>query len=173
MHRSQPAVARGQPTRLRGSGGGTFIDAGVHEAATLRGHAQRLSSVEFHPSGAYVATTSFDTTWRLWDVETGAELLLQEGGHQREVYPLAFHPDGSLVATGDLGGLGRVWDLRSGKSVFLLRGHVKQMLALDFSPNGYHVASGSDDHTSIIWELRQQRTLYTIPAHRGLVSRVK
>ena len=146
--------------------------ASVREIGTLAGHAQRLSSVGFHPSGAYVATTSFDTTWRLWDTETCAQLLLQEG-HTKEVYALAFHPDGSLVATGDLGGLGRVWDLRSGKSIFLLRGHVKQLLSLDFSPNGHHVVSGSDDHTCTIWELRQQRTLYTIPAHAGLVSRVK
>lgn len=55
----------------------------------------------------------------------------------------------------------------------MLRGHSKQMMALDWSPNGYYVASGSDDHSSIIWELRQQRTLYTIPAHAGLISRVK
>ena len=162
----------GSSSSASSSSRGGLIEEGVREVATLSGHAQRLGSVGFHPSGRFVATTSFDTTWRLWDVETASQLLLQEG-HAREVYALAFHGDGSLVATGDLGGLGRVWDLRSGKSIFLLRGHVKQMLSLDFSPNGYHVASGSDDHTAIVWELRQQRTLYTIPAHGGLVSRVK
>ena len=66
-----------------------------------------------------------------------------------------------------------MWDLRSGKSIFLLRGHATQLLALDWSPNGYHVASGSEDCSSIIWELRQQRVLYTIPAHSGMVSRVR
>ena len=45
----------------------------------LKGHAGRLSRVAFHPSGRYVGTTSFDTSWRLWDVESCRELLLQEG----------------------------------------------------------------------------------------------
>jgi U4/U6 small nuclear ribonucleoprotein PRP4 len=42
---------------------------------------------------------SFDQTWRLWDVDTQQELLLQEG-HSREVFALGFQCDGSLVATG-------------------------------------------------------------------------
>lgn len=35
----------------------------------LTGHAGRLSRVAFHPSGRLVGTASFDTSWRLWDVE--------------------------------------------------------------------------------------------------------
>ena len=50
----------------------------------------------FHPCGDYVATASFDKTWRLWSVETGEELLCQEG-HSRPVYDLSFHPDGGSV----------------------------------------------------------------------------
>ena len=42
---------------------------------------------------------SSDQTWRLWDVETCTELLLQEG-HSREVYGIGFQADGALVATG-------------------------------------------------------------------------
>ena len=92
----------------------------VEEVAHLKGHAARLCSVAFHPTGRYVATTSFDHTWRLWDVETsnmqeGKELLLQDG-HAKEVYGVGFHPDGSLVATTDFGGVVQCWDLRTGKS---------------------------------------------------------
>ena len=93
----------------------------VEEVAHLKGHAARLCSVAFHPTGQYVATTSFDHTWRLWDVETsnmeeGRELLLQDG-HAKEVYGVGFHPDGSLVATTDFGGVVQCWDLRTGKSI--------------------------------------------------------
>lgn len=52
-----------------------------------------------HPSGDYIASASFDTTWRLWDAETTQELLLQEG-HSKEVYSVEFQNDGSLVASG-------------------------------------------------------------------------
>ena len=49
----------------------------------------------------YVASASFDTTWRLWDVETTQELLLQEG-HSKEVYSVEFQDDGALVASGSV-----------------------------------------------------------------------
>ena len=64
---------------------------------TLKGHIARLSTVEWHPQGRYIGTTSYDCSWRLWDVETAKELLLQEG-HGRENYGFAFHPDGSLAS---------------------------------------------------------------------------
>lgn len=92
--------------------------------AKLEGHLDRLARLAFHPSGRYLGTTSFDKTWRLWDVGTGKELLLQEG-HSRSVYGIAFHKDGSLAATTGLDALARVWDLRTGKSILALEGHVK------------------------------------------------
>lgn len=58
-----------------------------------------MCRVAFHPSGSYVASASFDHTWRLWDVETAVELLLQEG-HSKEVYSVDFQDDGALVASG-------------------------------------------------------------------------
>ena len=80
--------------------------------ATLSGHVGRACRVAFHPSGKYLGSAGyastyrrlmimyrFDMTWRLWDVETKAELLLQEG-HSREVFAIAFQGDGALVATG-------------------------------------------------------------------------
>ena len=67
--------------------------------AVMTGHQQRVCRVAFHPSGDYVGSASFDTTWRLWDVETAKELLLQEG-HSKEVYAIDFQNDGALVASG-------------------------------------------------------------------------
>ena len=72
----------------------------------------------------YGATAGFDATWRLWNVETGDELLRQEG-HSKEAYDVAFHPDGSSPLSVGLDAVGRVWDLRNGKSE-RPQGHVKQ-----------------------------------------------
>ncbi|RHY86269.1 hypothetical protein DYB37_003155 [Aphanomyces astaci] len=137
---------------------------------TLKGHQSRLGQLAFHPMGAHVLTASYDHTWRLWDVERGTELLLQEG-HYREVYAIACQGDGALCATGDLGGVGRVWDLRSGKSIMTLQGHAKQIVSLDW--NGYVLASGSDDHSVRIWDLRKRQNVYVVPAHDGMVSTVR
>jgi len=144
----------------------------VDPIGTFKGHAQRLSQISWHPIGNYVGTSSYDHTWRLWDVETTTEILLQEG-HSYPVYAFAFHGDGSLALSGDLRGVTRLWDLRSGKSIDTLRGHVTQTLCADFSIDGYHVATGSGDHTARVWDLRQRRCLHVIPGHASLVSQTR
>jgi U4/U6 small nuclear ribonucleoprotein PRP4 len=138
----------------------------------LRGHLERIARCAFHPSGRFLGTASYDTTWRLWDIETRRELLLQEG-HSKEVYAIGFHPDGSLLGTGDLDAIGRIWDLRTGRSIMVLQGHAKDILSIDFSGNGYHVATGSEDGTVRIWDLRKHRPLTTIPAHTSIVQHVR
>ena len=39
--------------------------------------------------GLYCGTVSYDTSFRFWDVETGQQLLLQDG-HAREVMGIDF-----------------------------------------------------------------------------------
>ena len=149
----------------------------IEESAHLKGHAARLCSVAFHPTGRFVATTSFDHTWRLWDIETssmaeGKELLLQDG-HAREVYGVGFHPDGSLVSTTDFGGVVQCWDLRSGKSVCHFLGHARRVVCSEFSPNGFQLATAGDDGTIKIWDLRRRRASASIPAHTNLITQLK
>lgn len=163
----------------------------ITETACLRGHQARLSKIAWHPTQKYVATTSFDHTWRLWDVETNKQLLLQDG-HFRETYGIAMnHPDGSLCSTTDFGGAVHLWDLRTGKSVAHFLGHAKRVLCTEFSPNGFHLATAGDDGTIKVWDLRKSRgratgsssTLKTptsssspiasIPAHSRLITQLK
>ncbi|GBG33629.1 Guanine nucleotide-binding protein subunit beta [Hondaea fermentalgiana] len=139
---------------------------------TLDGHAQRLSRVAWHPMGTLVGTSSFDHTWRLWDVESQRAILVQDG-HEAPVYAFAFHPDGSLALSGDLKGVARLWDLRSGKAIHALMGHAGQILGADFSVNGYHVATGSSDNTARIWDLRKKTSLHTLPGHMSIVRDVR
>ncbi|KAL5362613.1 WD40-repeat-containing domain protein [Aspergillus floccosus] len=137
--------------------------------ATLSGHSGRVCRTEFHPSGRYVASASYDTTWRLWDVETSVELLLQEG-HSREVYTVAFNNDGSLMASGGLDSIGRIWDLRTGRTVMILEGHIREIFGLDWGVDGYRVLSGSGDGWVKCWDLRQVRNIGGIGAHKSVVS---
>merc|ERR1719220_2938022 len=110
-------------------------------------------------------------SWRLWDIATNSELLLQEG-HARPVYGVSVHPDGSLAATSDLGGVVRVWDLRSGKTIMPLTGHGKQVLSVDFHPRGMQLATAADDHSVRIWDLRRRRCMHNLLAHNKLISEV-
>jgi U4/U6 small nuclear ribonucleoprotein PRP4 len=139
------------------------------KSVTYKGHEERVNNVEFHPTGRFIASSSHDNTWRLWDVEYKKELLVQDG-HVTHVYPISFQTDGALLASGDLAGIGIIWDLRSGRSIMTLQGHVKRMISIKFSKNCYQVASGSDDNTVKIWDLRKKSCIYTVPAHSKTVS---
>lgn len=137
--------------------------------STLQGHTDRVCRVEFHPSGKYLASASFDTTWRLWDVETTTELLLQEG-HSRQVFTVSFNSDGSLLASGGFDSIGRIWDLRTGRTVMILDGHIREIFSLDWGVDGYRVLSGSGDGFVKCWDIRQVRAVGSIGAHNGNVS---
>mmetsp|Transcript_17596 Transcript_17596/g.71160 ORF Transcript_17596/g.71160 Transcript_17596/m.71160 type:complete len:484 (+) Transcript_17596:798-2249(+) len=140
--------------------------------AIYRDHADRVSGVAFHPDGELLGSSSFDTTWRLYDLETGTCLLLQEG-HSKPIYRIAFHPDGSLAASCGLDRAARVWDNRSGRCIMTFTGHVDSVLGADFSPDGYQLATGSNDNSIKIWDLRKRRCFYTIAAHSSCVTSVK
>lgn len=140
--------------------------------STMSGHQDRICRVALHPTGDYIASASFDTTWRLWDVATSKELLLQEG-HSKEVYSVEFQDDGALVASGGLDAIGRVWDLRTGRTAMVLDGHVQAIYSISFSPNGHQIATGSGDDTIRIWDMRSLKALYTIPAHLSNVADIR
>lgn len=144
----------------------------ITEQAVLQGHQLRLCQTAFHPMHQHVATTSFDYTWRLWDIETGQNLLLQDG-HLRECYGIGFHHDGSLVATTDFAGVVQIWDLRTGKSIKHFLGHAKRVLNAEFHVNGFELATAGDDGTIKIWDLRKRKQAASIPAHSGLITKIK
>ncbi|KAH8701017.1 putative pre-mRNA splicing factor [Talaromyces proteolyticus] len=140
--------------------------------STLSGHTGRVCRVEFHPSGRYLASASYDTTWRLWDVETTTELLLQEG-HSSEVYAVSFNSDGSLLASGGLDSYGRIWDLRTGRTVMVLQGHIREIYGVDWGVDGYRVLTGSGDGWVKCWDLRKVDCSGSIGAHKSVVSDVR
>jgi U4/U6 small nuclear ribonucleoprotein PRP4 len=145
----------------------------ISELAVLKGHAARLCKTAFHPMGQHVATTSFDHTWRLWDVPTKTEVLLQDG-HARPVYGLGFHPDGSLLATTDFCGVVHNWDLRTGKTIWHMeKGHAKRVLCVQYNPNGFQLATAGDDGTIKVWDLRKRQVSSSIPAHSNLITQVE
>ena len=117
------------------------------KSEVLKGHEDTVNFAEFHPMGRYVASTSHDMTWRLWDAETKQCILVQEG-HSGPVYPLSFQQDGSLLATGDLHGIGLLWDLRTGKKIMDMPPFqgTTQLTALQFLPSAYQLASGGDSN---------------------------
>lgn len=68
--------------------------------ADIAGHVpHRVSRLAFHPSGRFLGTACYDSSWRLWDLEQKQEVLHQEG-HAKAVHCISFQSDGSVACTG-------------------------------------------------------------------------
>src|SRR3989304_1604784 len=67
---------------------------------TLQGHTRAITCVVFSPDGVTLASSSLDTTVRLWKVATG-EALATLQDHPDQVNTVAFSPDGTLLASGN------------------------------------------------------------------------
>lgn len=68
--------------------------------ADITGHVpHRVSRLAFHPSGRFLGTACYDSSWRLWDLEQKQEVLHQEG-HAKAVHCISFQIDGSVCVTG-------------------------------------------------------------------------
>ena len=109
-----------------------------------------LVSVAFSPDGRQLASGSWDTTVRLWDVETGQPVRTL-AGHTWWMWSVAFAPDGRLLASGAGDGTICLWDVETGQPVRTLAGHTFLVSGVAFAPNGRLLASGSWDGTIRLW----------------------
>lgn len=97
-------------------------DVYVHD---LKEHSKEIYTIRWSPTGAgtnnpnqqlVLASASFDSTVKIWDVELG-KLLHSLNGHREAVYSVAFSPSGEYLASGSLDKCVHVWSLKEGKIV--------------------------------------------------------
>ncbi len=68
-----------------------------------------------------LATASFDSTVRLWNVQNGACIAVLSR-HRESVYSVAFSPSGDYLASGSLAGQLYVWRVKDGKHIKNFKG---------------------------------------------------
>jgi WD40 repeat protein/energy-coupling factor transporter ATP-binding protein EcfA2 len=138
---------------------------------TLRGHEGPIYSVAFSPDGRRLATASFDKSAKIWDAETGKDLMTLTG-HEGWVWSVSFSPDGRRLATASMDKTVKIWDAETGKELMTLRGHEGPVWSVAFSPDGKRVATGSDDKTAKLWDAQTGKELMTLRGHEDKIESV-
>ena len=84
------------------------------QLAVLKGHTQGVLSVSISPDGKKIVSGSYDNSIRVWDTDTGREILPPLQANNSYVFSVAFSPDGKKIASGSSDKSVRVWDAETG-----------------------------------------------------------
>ena len=123
----------------------------------------------FSPDGKWLAAVSLSTasgnTLKLWDANTGQELLTL-AGHTGWLSGLAFSPDGKRLASTSLDGTVRIWSLSPGQeTVAVSTAPAGYGNRVAYSPNGKEFATNGGDGSVTIWNAQTSQPRLVLTGH--------
>ncbi len=142
---------------------------------TIKGHTHPVRYVSFRPDGKYMISASgsiegieydgeiehSDDSIRVWNAETGEELMRIKG-HESRINTASYSPDGGRIVSASADRTIRIWDANSGKELLKLSGHNAGVVSAFYSIDGSRIISASCDGQVIIWDSETGAILRTI-----------
>jgi len=125
----------------------------------------------FSKDGEQVATASGDATAKIWNSNTGEEIMTMIG-HKQEIFCLTYSPDGKRLATGSSDKTAKIWDINSGVEIRTLKGHTQNILGIAYSSDGGRIATASSDKTAKIWDSNTGAEIRTLIGHTDNVNSI-
>ncbi|XP_046415394.1 WD repeat-containing protein 61-like [Neodiprion virginianus] len=131
----------------------------------LTGHSLGVVSVAVNSDGTKCASSSLDSSLRLWDLDTGEKVSSIDVGPV-DIWTVVFSPDDKFIVSGSHAGKIHLYGTESGKQEQTLdtRGG-KFTLSVAYSPDGKYIASGAIDGIINIFDVVHGKVLRTLEGH--------
>ena len=130
-----------------------------------------LNAIAITPDGTRVISDLFDKNLKVWDLDTGDEILTLTG-HADWVNAVAITPDGKQAVSASRDRTLKVWDLDTGDEILTLTGHADWVNAVAITPDGKQAVSASRDRTLKVWDLDTSHEILTLAGHYSSVNAV-
>eukprot|EP00357_Protocruzia_adherens_P031747 CAMPEP_0115008104 /NCGR_PEP_ID=MMETSP0216-20121206/21674_1 /TAXON_ID=223996 /ORGANISM="Protocruzia adherens, Strain Boccale" /LENGTH=1245 /DNA_ID=CAMNT_0002375369 /DNA_START=220 /DNA_END=3957 /DNA_ORIENTATION=- len=118
---------------------------------SIAGHGSIIYHVVFLVGGL-IATSSMDTTIRIWDWLHGrCEKVLR--GHTHPIPALVCTPDRKRIISGSQDSTVKIWQAETGMLEFSFRAHIAWVRNLAVDPNTDRFLSVSDDGSVRVWKV--------------------
>jgi F-box/WD-40 domain protein MET30 len=144
---------------------GTAWKYGRCSTKIFKGHTNGVMCLQFDEN--ILITGSYDTTVKVWDINTGEELRTLSG-HTSGIRCLQF--DDRKLMTGSLDHTLKLWDWKTGTCLRTFAAHDEGIITLHFTET--YVATGSRDRTVRVWNNKTQQT-FLLRGHSDWVNSVK
>ena len=102
----------------------------------------------FSGDGRVLATTSGDSTTKLWEVSTG-KIITTLIGHKEGIDSVAFAPDGRTLATADSHTM-KLWHLATYRELATFKDD-REIFFMAFSPDGRKLGATRPDGSLRFW----------------------
>ena len=139
----------------------TIAEESPHHIATLEGHVSAVRSVAFS-DGGILASGSWDTTVKLWDVEARQNIATFEE-HVNGIEFVGFSPSGTLATAAADAGI-MLWNVaaRQRIAVFGWMYFSGRTNCMSFSPDGRIIARGDSEGVTL-WDVPARTYIATLP----------
>ncbi|MCI0360193.1 MAG: WD40 repeat domain-containing protein [Planctomycetaceae bacterium] len=105
-------------------------------------HDDKITGVQFSPSGELILTASRDSTARIWETATGKERQVLRG-HTSRLRGVAFSADGKRAATASEDKSARLWDAETGAEIRFCV-HLGPVITVELNRDGSRLLTTSD-----------------------------
>ncbi|KAK7279000.1 hypothetical protein RJT34_24041 [Clitoria ternatea] len=135
--------------------------------STPEEHNLIITDVRFRPNSTQLATSSFDTTVRLWDAADPSFSLQAYSGHTSHVVSLDFHPKkNDVFCSCDDNNEIRFWNISQYSCTRVFKGGSTQVR---FQPRIGHLLAAASGNVVSLFDVETDRQMHTLQGHSAEV----